>query len=248
MKTKYWITGLALLIASAAFSQETATTPAKGYKYNNNFDAAFAAGNQEFSTALSWVHFHGVGKKQKFKIGYGVRYTGYTGKNKNYITAPAKLTSGQTGPQVLFTDINAANYDTINFANSQHNAINLSINLQYSFTSKFELGFNIDAVGFTFGGSQTGKFISSANTPAFDVPQTAKPTTLNALLISDNDIGSLNSELYARYWITNKLAIRAGLSFLFTEYTTNNKLVQNNDRWRYKSLTPMLGITYSPFR
>jgi hypothetical protein len=66
---------------------------------------------------------------------------------------------------------------------------------------------------------------------------------LNALLISDNDRGSLNSELYGRYWLTDKIGLRAGASFQFTEYTTNRKLTFENDRFRNKILMPFAGIS-----
>lgn len=248
MKIKIILTVLIISFSLSSFSQEAVTDMSKGFKYNNNFDLALAASSNQFSGALSWVHFYGVGKSKKFKVGYGIRYTGYSGKDQNYITAPAKLTSGKTGPQVLFAEINPANYDTLFMAKAQHNSINLSINLQYTLFKKFEVGFNIDAVGFTFGAEQTGKFISSARPATIGEKQLAKPTAFNALLISDNDIGTLNSEMYGRYWLTDKIGLKAGFSFLFTEYTTNNKLVLDNDRWRNKSLMAMIGITYTPFK
>ena len=248
MKIKALLTALLISFSLSSFSQESAPSTPKKFNSNNNFDLAFAASSDQFSSALSWVHFYGVGKSKKFKVGYGIRYTGYSGKNQNYITAPAKLTSGKTGPQVLFSEINPANYDTLFIAKAQHNSINLTINLQYTLFKKFELGFNIDAVGFTFGAEQTGKFISSARPASISEKQLAKPTAFNALLISDNDIGTLNSEFYGRYWLTDKIGIKAGFTFLFTEYTTNNKLVLNNDRWRNKSGMAMIGITYTPFK
>ncbi|MEN9598311.1 MAG: hypothetical protein RL596_622 [Bacteroidota bacterium] len=77
---------------------------------------------------------------------------------------------------------------------------------------------------------------------------TAKPTGFNLLLISDNDLGSLNSELFIRYKINNKWSIRGGTSFLFNEYKTNTKVqVQNgieNDRFRYKSLYGLVALSY----
>ncbi len=248
MKNKIIATTLAVLVTLAAFSQENTTAPPTGYKYNNNFDIALGAGSGQFSGALSWVHFHGIGEKKKFKIGYGIRFTSYFGSNQNYITAPAKIANKQTGPQVLFVDNFPENLDTLFIAKVQSNALNLSINLQYSFSPKFDVGFNIDAVGLSFGGKQTGKFISSIRPANISETQNASPTSFNALLISNNDIGTLNSELYARYWLSDKFGIKAGAGFLFTEYTTDNKLTFDNDRFRNKSLMGMIGITYTPFK
>ena len=246
MKKIFLFTTVSFLIYSLGFSQD-ATEVKKGYKYNNNFDLALAANADQYLGALSWVHFHSITKKKKFKIGYGVRFNAQAGKNLYFVTAPASLTSKRSDPGVLFSKIYYENIDTFFVSNAQSNSLNISINLQYTFKEKFDIGFNIDAVGFSFGGKTTGKYIGYQS-PNNGTIQTAAPTSLNVLLVSDNDIGALNSELYCRYWFKPKWAIKAGASFAFTEYTTDNKLRLGNDRWRNKSLMGMIGITFSPFR
>ena len=77
--------------------------------------------------------------------------------------------------------------------------------------------------------------------------QAAKPTILNVLLITDNDIGSLNSEVYVKYWFNKKWVKKAGISFYFTEHTSTTKLQLEDNRWRNKSLLGMIRITYNPF-
>lgn len=226
-----------------AFGQESE----KSVKSKHNFDLAFAFGGQQITISPSWAHLHGIGSKGKFKIGYGVRFNAVFGSNQAFVTAPAKLTSGKTGLGVIFTENIPANFDTLDLVKSQVNSLNAFINLQYSITSKFELGFNIDALGFSFGGQQGGTFRSNGLNSA----ATAKPTGFNLLLTSDNDLGSLNSELYARYWLNEKWAIKGGLTFIFTEYTTTRKIQTSpepNDRFRYKNLQAMLGVSFSPFK
>ena len=244
MKLINYLFVFALTLPSIIFSQEAEK---KGYKYNHNFDLALSTSGNQSSGALSWVKFHNVTKKHRFKIGYGIRFTSQVGKNLNYVTAPAIITSKQTGPQVLFSKIYYENVDTFFVSKAQHNLLNLSINLQYTIKQKFDIGFNIDAVGLSFGNTITGSYKSYQDNVNMQA-QMAMPTSLNLLLVSDNDIGALNSELYFRYWFSPKWAVRAGATFLFTEYTTNNKLRLENDRWRNKSLMGMIGITFSPFR
>jgi hypothetical protein len=139
---------------------------------------------------------------------------------------------------------------TVGFA--QMNSLNTTINLQYNFSKRFEAGFNIDAVGVSFGKKSTGTFRAETykeNGIARPVSeQNAKPTTLNLLLVGNADIGTLNSEFYAKYWLTEKWAIRGGLVLIFTEYTTDKNLAYDNDRFRNKSFQFMLGATYAPFR
>lgn len=238
---------LFLFTFAVSLKAQEAATEKKGYKYNNNFDLALSTSGNQYSGALSWVKFHSITKKQRFKIGYGVRFTGQGGKDLYYTTAPAILTSKQTGPQVLFSEIFYENVDTFFVSKSQNNSLNISINLQYTIKEKFDIGFNIDAAGFSFGGKTTGKYIAYQSSETGST-QSAVPTSYNLLLVSDNDIGMLNSELYFRYWFNQKWAIRAGATFLFTEYTTDKKLRLDNDRWRNKSLMGLVGITFSPFR
>ncbi|MEZ4901062.1 MAG: hypothetical protein R2822_04550 [Spirosomataceae bacterium] len=183
-------------------------------------DVALSAGGG-FSTALSYNQLYGVGKSKRFKIGWGVRLTSFFGQNLDYYTAPAKLTSGEYGPQVLFLENILTNIDTLQLTKTQTNAFNLAIHLQYSF-KKLDIGFNIDVIGATFGAQQSGKFIAKSTGSRLNgTQQTAKPTVFNLLLISDNDLGSLNSELYGRYWLKENLGLRFGASFQFTEYTTD---------------------------
>ncbi len=208
-----------------------------------SFSAAF--GTSEFSTTFAYQHLWKLGKKQKFGFGAGIRLTNYFGTNKYYTTAPAKLTSGKTGPGVFFADDIPQNIDSVLFKKSQANALNLSINFDYNIYKKISLGFNIDAIGFTFGGNQGGSYLGNSGSGA---ATTAKPTSFNLLLVSDNDLGSLNSEFYARYKFNKKWGAKLGFQFLFTEYTTNTKVQttpdgQKNDRFRNKSSGISFGVT-----
>ena len=238
---------LLILVIATRFSVCQEIAEKKGYKYNNNFDLALSTNSTQQTGALSWVHLHSLTKKKRFKIGYGLRFTSQIGKDLTYTTAPAKLVAQQTGPQVLFSKKYLENVDTFNVANSNHNMLNVSINIQYTIKEKLDIGFNIDASGFTFGKKVNGAYQSYQDTKNVS-SQPAQPTSLNALLVGENDNGSLNSELYLRYWLCEKWGVKAGITYLFTEYTTENKLRLDNDRWRNKSVLGMITISYSPFR
>ena len=233
-----------------SYSQADSASQNKGYKLNNYFELSLGALKDQFSGALSWVHYHGIGKKKKLQIGYGLRFTAYFGKNQNYITAPSKVISGQSGPKGWFPKLKdyPYNLDTLLISNAQCYSFNISSNFQYAFTSKLNLGFNIDAIGFSFGPKQTDKFISSLNPLGTAEKQSAYVTPFNLLLVSSNDIGTLNSEFYLSYFITKKIVVKAGFIVLFTEYTTDNKLTFNNKRFRNKTeYMALLGVSYCPW-
>ena len=206
-------------------------------------DLDFGVGDTEGSLSLSINFDKAFGKNKKIVVGFGGRFTSYLGKNQYYITAPAKLTSGSTGPGVLFKENIEANIDTFLIKTAQVNAINLLVTVGYNLSDKLMLRFNIDAIGFSFGKSISGNYINGAQGSI----EPASPTAFNVLLISDNDIGSLNSELFARYLLNDKWAIKGGLQFQFTEYTTSSEVQQfpePNDRFRNKSLMFSAGVSF----
>jgi hypothetical protein len=236
-----------LLIFSIISFQISAQEFDKTYK---TFDLALGAGGTGFSPALSFTQMFGLGKSNRFKIGYGVRVTSYFGGATDFRTAPAKFTSGKSSFSALFADDILANIDTFRVKSFQTHAVNISVNLQYNLTKKLEVGFNIDLSGKTWGTTEEGELISRRNKRKFrdgSTTSSANPETWNFLLISDSDIGSLNSEIYGRYWVTDKIGIRAGASFQFVETTTEKKVEINGltyNTWRKKSLMPMIAFSY----
>ncbi|MDI9870827.1 hypothetical protein [Flectobacillus roseus] len=218
------------------------TTFGQYAKIQEDVDLSIAFG-QSFAPSLSYQKLYGLGKNKRFKMGWGLRANGLFGGEKTYRTAPARLTSGQYSIFALFSDDIVSNIDTLQLSKSELGSLNVKIALQYSF-KKFDVGFNIDAIGVSFGGKQTGKFLSSASSSLNNSVQSASPSVFNLLLISDSDLGSLNSELYASYHLDSKWSLRAGLSFQFLEYKTDRLLTFENDRFRHKILQPFLAISY----
>ncbi len=203
--------------------------------------------------ALSVNQYWSVGKKKSnVEIGLGGRLTSsFGGKKLIYMTAPAELTSGKTGPGVFFSEQISQNIDTLKVASTQINAINLFLALRYSFKKNWSAEFNIDLAGFSFGATKSSTLTYGEHSDANRLTN-AKPTPRNALLISDNDIGSLNSELMISHSYKKNIRLKAGLSFLFNEYTVSNPVLYTNtlgtvvgtDRYRLKSLTLGIGANY----
>ncbi len=201
-----------------------------------------AIGNSEGTLAFSLNFDKNLGKKQRIVVGGGVRFTSYFGKNQYYITAPAEITSGDTGPGVIFKENIEANIDTFLVKTAQVNSLNLLITLGYNVSPKLLLRFNIDVIGFSFGKSANGNYINGSQGGM----ESSDPSPFNLLLVSDNDKGSLNSAFFARYLINDKWGIKGGAQFHFTEYTTDTYVQQYpepNDRFRNKSLMFMLGVS-----
>lgn len=206
-----------------------------------NFTGGVASYRGSFS--LSYLHHWRIGEKKKIGLGVGGRFTSFVGANIYYITAPAELTSGSTGPFVIFKENIDENIDSLLIKSPFVNSLNLMVNIDYRVAEKVVLGFNIDFIGFSFGGNREANFISGVTGKITE----ASPTPFNILLISDNDRGSLNSEVYVKYFFKEKWAANIGAQFLFTEYTTETHVQvypEENDRFRNKSLLFSLGISH----
>ncbi len=233
-----------IIVIVICLMQMTFSLAQDSIKRSDRFtDATVAIGDQEGSVSILFIHNWRLGTNRKLGIGLGGRITSYLGANQYYITAPAKLTSEGTSPLIFFKENIAKNIDSLLVKSPQVNSINASINIDYRISTKVTIGFNIDAVGFSFGSKQKGNYINGYQGKNTE----GSPTSFNVLLISDNDRGSLNSELYAKYFINDTWAMKAGAQFLFTEYTTTTEvqeLPSANDRFRNKSLLFAIGVSY----
>jgi hypothetical protein len=186
----------------------------------NNYELSFASSGTNQLFDLGWNHLHGITKNKKFRIGYGIRFTGINGSGDFY-TAPANLTKED------------ANLDTINGGSYSIGSLNLSIHLNYQFNKKWEAEFNIDAVGFSFGSSSSIEYNSTkrlTTNPLAESKQNAAPTPFNILLVGDNDIGNLNSQIKIKYRFHPQWAFNFGGTYIFSELTTNNKLSLLSDK------------------
>lgn len=174
----------------------------------------------------------------RFSVSPGIRLGYATAQSVDYISAPFDITS------------EPKNVDTFRIAGTAIITANISVNLSYQLTDKLSLGFDIDAFGISSGKDQTGTWIpgeASANTMAVPIANiNSKPTGLNALLGGDNDLGTLASGFSLTYRVTDNIGVKAGLGYLFTEYTSDNSYgVSNNDRWRAKSVQFAFGANYN---
>jgi hypothetical protein len=208
-----------------------------GFKHSLDFSYANSFNNGN-ALALSLLSTKQFVFSEKFHLGLGLRFTSNSTKGKPFVTAPAKVSEGN-----FFKKQNEEKLDTLYLNKGKTNSLNLAIYLAYDISNKLAIELNIDAIGFSFGANQRGSYQArSQNYPITE--ETAKVTPFNILLTGDYDIGSLNSEFTLNYKITDQFSIRPGVSFLFSEYTTDRKLAFNNDRFRNKSLLPVLGLRY----
>jgi hypothetical protein len=225
------IAAMLIMISFVASKAQTNDIP----RTTSYFDVALGVGNDIYSGALSWNRTHGITNSNKLRLGYGIRLSVFGGSDLTYVTAPAKLTSRE------------ATIDTLQIASAGTFALNTVINVQYQFTPRLLAGFDIDAFGLGFGPSQQATFITTPDPGTYNNNQTADPTLINLLLGFDNDRGQIKSEFYLAYQLYDQWAIRGGMDMTFSEYTTREKLINDNDRFRYKAVMFFVGASFNPF-
>ncbi len=216
---------MVLLVAATANAQQHIN------KINNFADLGVGFGSSQTSMSGSFIHNWQLGKRGRFFIGTGARFTSYFGKNIHYISAPASLAADEQSTDSLF------------ISSPTVHSLNVLVNLGINITSKLQVGFNIDAVGFSFAKSGNTTFIHDG----IGVATIAKPTAFNILLIGNNDHGSLNSHFYLQYSFNSDWGVKAAYQYLFTEFTADAKAQvqpEENDRFRNKAAMGYIGITY----
>jgi hypothetical protein len=221
----------------------------QGYKRTNRFiDLTGTVGSSQGTVAAAFVNNWRLGKKRRFEIGIGGRWTTYTGTDKDFITAgPAKYTRSFTVPFIIFfAGQQEANFDTLTVHRPLTHSANVTANLGYHISSKWYAGFNIDVIGISFGRRTSGIFKSNGTTT---IDNNVNPASGNVLLTGDHDRGSLNSEFFVKYALTDRWQLKAVYQFLFVEYKTESvqQAIPNgplNDRFRNKVNSFGLGLAW----
>ena len=179
-----------------------------------------------------------LGQNKKIIIAPAARLGFANASSINYISAPFEITSE---PDKV---------DSFTIGGTSILSAGFGINIGYRINNKLSVVFDIDVFGLSFGGKQTGVFIpGKTSKDSMLLPranQELSPTSPNILLVGDNDRGTLFSALNVNYALKDNFGIKLGAGFLFTEYTSTNKLgITNNDRWRAKSLQANIGAYYN---
>jgi hypothetical protein len=217
------ILGLSVLLSSIGLA---------GYAQRSPYaEAGVGFGASTISPVVALHKDWSLDKKSRFLIGSGVRFTGFYANNVTLTSAPPNLARDPASVDTLFAP--APNI----------NALNLLITLAVNVSPKIQLGFSIDALGFSFGPTGKPDFVASGNRSTVS----ASPTRFNVLLIDNNDIGSLGSYIFGRYRFSNKVGIKLAYQHLFNELTTTTTvqtIPEANDRFRVKSNLAYLGIQY----
>lgn len=233
MKNVIFILVLAMsLTFNTTEAQTSIGTVENSFRTNYFTDLSIGSNGKSQIGSISFGHLWGLGKRKQWHLGYGLRLSSYLGeKNRNYVSAD---------PDLYRVD---AKTDTLTIANPQQNNFALFITGTYRIKDRFELGFNLDLLGYTFGGDQTAKFLgNNSRTP---IVTNASVGFVSITKYDKYDIGFVKSEFMVGYWLNEKWMARAGFSTFITEYRTDRELQEGNDRFKAFDFVPFIAIRYS---
>ena len=243
MKFVYVLTASTLILLSTrVIAQEQQSSQ------NHFIDITGTFGSSQGTVGASYVYNWKLGKKRRIEVGLGARWTTYFGTKTDFLTAgPAEKTRSFTTPFVIFfAGQQEENFDTLTVQRPLTNSVNLSLNLGYNLSRKWYAGFNIDLIGFSFGRKGSAVLTSNGTTV---IEAEAKPVPFNILLTGDHDHGTLNSEFFLKYALTDRCCLKALYQFIFVEYETT--FIEQtfpdgttNNRFRNKANNFGLGVSY----
>jgi long-subunit fatty acid transport protein len=113
-------------------------------------------------------------------------------------------------------------------------SVNLALFSAYRLHQKWAVGFNIDLIGLSFGPRRESSDFSNG----FD----GAPTRFNVFKGAENDVGTLNSEVWIGYFLNPNLVLKSGIAHFVGEYETTQSQSGGNNRFRRFNNLLILGI------
>jgi len=223
------VLAVAIGILFAMFLQVQSIQAQEAKALNNNIELGVGFTSGGTIAGVGYWQDWGLGSKKALRLGHGVRFSGYFGSDVTHISAPPEF----------FTD--ETKQDSIFVSSPQMSNIALYIGGSYLIGDRIELGFNIDAVGYTFGGDKDATFTSNG----VETATTVNPGSVTALLLGPNDIGMVRSDFFVGYKFNDSWRARLGVGPLFTEYRTETELQAGNTRYRGTAMMILIGAVYS---
>lgn len=190
-----------------------------------------------------------IDRRGLLQVGWGVRGAHFRGKELDFTTAPSQLTKGKTGFSALNAPIILRQIDTLQMRTGI-TSFNFNLSAQISLFNRLDIGANVDILGFALGNRRAGYYLGSKGYNKVDslnlhkTYQQARPARLNFLWLGDERRGNLNTEIYARIYVTQRVGVKVSYLFTTNEYRTDQPLVDDNRRFRFRSQMIFVGLTF----
>lgn len=225
---RYRIYACLVALFTLGLAQHSSAQEAEKTGVIEDIDLSLGAGDGSFLGSLAYQNTWALGKNDQWRLSYGLRFTLFSGKDMEFYSAPIDY--------YLIEE----NTDTLQVANPGQSNLALYIGASYVIKNKLELGFNIDALGYTFGGETEATFLGNNQ----KLTTTVNPNQPTLLLVGANDRGMIKAEFFVGYQLNENWAARIGFNNNFVEYKTATELQKGNTRFRGDPTAPFLAVRY----
>ncbi|MCE7065814.1 hypothetical protein [Dyadobacter sp. CY326] len=199
-------------------------------RVTSGIDLGLGYQDKEWVPSIMYHQELSLANFQWFRIGWGIRTWGYY--------------AGRTN---LLPKDNALSQDTLKFGRLTANGASFLLGANVRLW-KFDIGANTDIFGLAFGLRRNGLYTK----PTFSEGEGAEyynkyvksnPATLNLLpLALDNQNGQ--SEIFLRYWITDRVGLKLGYTKGRIVYATEAKLDNGQKRFSKSYGVPYVAVAF----
>lgn len=179
------------------------TSNAQSIRVYEHIGLSIATANKVTVPSIAYTQTLEFGRERSYRIGTGFRLNYFNLKNRTFDGVETKIKQVSITPNPKF---NGA-------------SVNIPIVAEFH-TKKIILGVNIDIIGMSFGKTREGENLKVDNYEGTLDSLNASPRSLSLLLLGKNNRGTLNSELYLGYKVSDELTVRAGISSLSSSFTS----------------------------
>jgi hypothetical protein len=243
----YWSTYLLLGLFIHLISMPSWAQPDS--RLTSGFDVGTGWKDKAWTVSALYHQYLKVDRRGLLQVGWGVRGSHFRGKELDFTTAPSQLTKGKSGFSALNAPLILRQIDTLQMRTGI-TTFNFNVSAQVSLFGRLDIGANADILGFALGNRRAGYYLGSRGYNKVDslnlhqTYQQARPARFNFLWVGDNTMGNLNAEIYARIHFTQRVGLKVSYLFTTNEYRTDQPLVDDNRRFRFRSQMIFVGLTF----
>lgn len=190
-------------------------SPTTAIAWNHSTQVSLGVSSSAQTTSVAWNPRWRCFDFAQIHLGTGIRQSAFTGQTLRLETAEHEA-------------IERGEINTVTSVSPRIFALNAFISADVWILNWFELGFNLDIGGMSFGTSQSGRYGENGPGETYEL----SPTRWNLLRGNTRDLGTLNSEFFVSMPLTPQVALRAGWSHFFAEMKTHIPLSDGGRRFR----------------
>lgn len=211
---------LSTVVTNAQYASRVTSGVDVGTGYNDKAWAPSVMYHQELSiNGFSW-----------FNLGWGVRTAGY-----------------YTGSKALLPENAISKGDSLQFGKLTSNSLSILFGVMLKFGA-FDIGANTDLLGIAVGVKRQGyyskqSFPRGEDSEYYNTNISSSPNFFNIIPLG-LEKNSGQSEVYVRYWFTERIGVKLGYLHGRQTYKTDVKLANNINRFSTTYDMPYIAISF----